>query len=66
MDDEPISDIEFIRGTLYNALASGLTLADVIKAYEHADCIVCADEAVALLGIGAIDPGEYTFEFTLR
>jgi hypothetical protein len=58
-DDEELSPLDFVVGILANAAASGLDLHDVLRAAEHADCFACWDEAVSLLGIGAIDPDDY-------
>jgi hypothetical protein len=65
-EDEELSPLDFVVGILANAHASGLDLLDVLRAAEHADCFACWDEAVCLLGIGAIDPDEYRFEYIYR
>lgn len=58
--------MEIYLGILCNAYASGLSLWDVIRAFENADCLACADEAVALLGIGAIDTTQFRFELNFK
>lgn len=56
-----ITPMELVRSILFDAEASGLTLSDVCEAARHSDCLWCMDDAVAMLGIGAINPGEFTF-----
>ena len=60
MDDEPdfyvgVSFSDLLMGILHNALASGLTLDDLIAAAEHAESLEDLDHAIDLLGMGAID-----------
>ena len=70
MDDEDdfpdITDMDFVRAILADAKASGLTLDDVLEASVHAHCMGCWDNAVSMLGIGAIDPGKFTFVLTYK
>lgn len=61
-----LTDMDIFRSILADARASGLDIDDLIEAAKHADCIMCFDDAVGMLGIGAIDPAEFRFEFTLR
>ena len=64
-DDEP-SEMDYVIAVLADEKASGLDLDDVLAMALNAHCLGCWCDAVSLLGIGAIDPGEYSFEFTLR
>lgn len=41
-----LTDMDYIRGALYNAIASGLTLQEVTDMAEHADTPQDFDEAV--------------------
>ena len=50
-----IDQMDMLRSALFNALASGLTLEDVCRASEHAADIEDMDDAISILGIGAID-----------
>jgi hypothetical protein len=65
-DDEQLSPLDFVVGILANAAASGLDLHDVLRAAEHADCFACWDEAVSLLGIGAIDIDDYLVVYVTK
>ena len=64
-DDEP-SDVEYVLAMLLDAQASGLTLDDVIKVGMEADCLGCWMDAVSMLGIGAIDPGDYLVVYVTK
>lgn len=58
---DELTDMQVVCAALFDALHSGLTLADVCEASRHADCVDCFDEAISLLGIGAIDTERYAF-----
>ena len=59
MDEDDFSiDVdghEIFMSILHNALHSGLDLSDLICAAEHARTIGDLDDAVSLLGMGAIN-----------
>lgn len=44
-----VTDMDIVRATLADAIASGLTLQDVLDAAAHADCLMCWDDAVETL-----------------
>ena len=61
-----LSDMDIVRAVLADALASGLTLQDALDAATHADCLLCWDDAVGMLGIGAIDTTQFRFELNFK
>lgn len=66
MDDDEPSEMDYVIAILADAKASGLDLDDVLAMALNAHCLGCWMDAVGMLGIGAIDTSEFTFEFTYR
>jgi hypothetical protein len=61
-----VSDMDVFRSILEEADRADMSVKDLIRAAEHADCVWCLDDAVQMLTIGAIDPDEYLVVYVTK